>query len=86
MLKTNIGKKGNPFTMVLKNHGHFKNKNNFLTLILSTVYFDAAFLVSVVSIKLEEVVGSTLRAFISFMGGIEECSPHCFGSGHRYEV
>ena len=42
MLKTNIGKKRNPFTMVLKNHGHFKNKNNFLTLILSTVYFEEA--------------------------------------------
>ena len=69
MLKTNIGKKRNPFTMVLKNHGHFKNKNNFLTLILSTVYFEAALLVSVVFIQLKEVVGSKLRAFISLMGG-----------------
>ena len=69
MLKTNIGKKRNPFTMVLKTHGHFKNKNNFLTLILSTVYFEAALLVSVVFIKLKEVVGSKLRAFISLMGG-----------------
>ena len=68
-VKTNIGEKGNPFTMVLKNHGHFKNKNNFLTLILSTVYFEAALLVSVVFIKLKEVVGSKLRAFISLMGG-----------------
>ena len=58
MLKTNIGKKrkGNPFTIVLKNRGHFKNKNNFITLILSTVYFEAALLVSVVFIKLKEVV------------------------------
>ena len=54
--------------MVLKNHGHFNNQNNFLTLILSTVYFEAALLVSVVFIKLKEVVGSKLRAFISLMG------------------
>ena len=52
----------------IKNHGHFKNKNNFLTLILSTVYFEAALLVSIVFIKLKEVVGSKLRAFISLMG------------------
>ena len=41
MLKTNMNKltkKGNPFTMVLKNHGNLKNQNNFiLTLKLSTV-------------------------------------------------
>ena len=54
--------------MVLKSHGNFKNKNNFLTLILSTEYFEAALLVSVVFIKLKEVVGSKLRSFISLMG------------------
>ena len=32
-----IGKKGNQFTMILKNHGNFKNRINFLTLKLSTV-------------------------------------------------
>ena len=32
-----IGKKGHQFTMILKNHGNFKNRINFLTLKLSTV-------------------------------------------------
>ena len=59
----------------------YTNQNNFLTLKLSTVYFKAALLVSVVSIKLKEVVGSQLRAFSSII--VEECFPHCFGSGFR---
>ena len=48
-----IGKKGNPIYNDIKN---FKK--------LSTVQFDAALLVSVVFIKLKEVVGSKLTAFI----------------------
>ena len=52
---------------MLKNHGNVKNRNNFLTLKLSNVYFEVALLVCVVFIKLKEVVGSKLRAFNSFM-------------------
>ena len=53
--------------MVLKKHGFFKNQKNFLTLKLSTVCFEATLLVSVVFIKLKEVVGSKLRAFSSLI-------------------
>ena len=60
-------KKGIQSTMTWKKVRIFKNQNNFLTLKLSTVYFEAALFVSVVFIKLKEVVGSKLRAFSFFI-------------------
>ena len=86
MLKNEVNtlvKKGIQSTMILKKHGLFKNLKNFLTLKLSTLQFEATLLLSVVFIKLKEVVGSKLRAFSSLKSGIEECFPHCFGSGFR---
>ena len=53
--------------MVLKKHGFFKNQKNVLTLKLSTACFEATLLVSVVFIKLKEVVVSKLRAFSSLI-------------------
>lgn len=48
-----------------KKHGNFKNQNNFLNLKLSTVWFEGALLVTVVFIKLKEVMGSKLKAFMA---------------------
>ena len=48
--------------MILKNQENFKNRNNYLTLKLSPKQFEAVpLLISVVYIKLKEVVGSNLR-------------------------
>ena len=60
-------KKGIQSTMTLKKSTDFKHQNNFLTLNLSTVYFEETLLVSVAFIKLKEVVGSKLRAFSSLI-------------------
>ena len=62
-----IGKKGNPVYNGIKKARIFKNQKNFLTLKLSTVCFEATLLVSVVFIKLKEVVVSKLRAFSSLI-------------------
>ena len=63
-----IGKKGNPiYSNIKKSTDFIKTQNNFLTLKLSTVLFEAAFLVSDVYIKLKAVVGSKLRAFNSLI-------------------
>ena len=63
MLKTRVSKlveKGiNLQLFKKKKHGNFKNQNNFLNLKLSTVWFEAALLVSLVLIKLKEVMGSS---------------------------
>ena len=70
MLKREVNtlvKKGIQSTMVLKKHGFFKNQKNFLTLKLSTACLEATLLVSVVFIKLKEVVVSKLRAFSSLI-------------------
>ena len=45
----------------------YKNQNNFLTLKLPTVWFEAALLVTVIFIKLKEVVGTKLRACSSLI-------------------
>lgn len=61
-LKTKVNKlveKGINLQFYLKKkHGNFKNQNNFLNLKLSTVWFEGALLVTVVFIKLKEVMGS----------------------------
>ena len=71
MLKTEVNtfaKKGIQSSVISKKKVRiYKNENNFLTLKLSTVLFEAALLVSVVFIKLKEVVGSKLRAFSSLI-------------------
>ena len=70
MLKTEVNslvKKGIQSTMILKKAWIYKNQNNFLTLKLLTVQFETTLLVSVVFIKLKEVVGSKLRAFSSLI-------------------
>ena len=45
----------------------YKNQNNLLTLKLPTVWFEAALLVTVIFIKLKEVVGTKLRACSSLI-------------------
>ena len=70
MLKTEVNtlvKKGIQSTIIFKKHRFLENQNSFLTLKLSTVEFEAALLVSVVFIKLKEVVGTKLRAFSSLI-------------------
>ena len=65
-----IGKKGNPIYNrydIKKKSLFLKNQKNFLTLKLSTVKINAASIVSVVFIKLKEVVGSKLGAFSSLI-------------------
>lgn len=68
-LKTKVNKlveKGINLQLYLKKkHGNFKNQNNFLNLKLSTVWFEGALLVIVVFIKLKEVMGSKLKAFMA---------------------
>ena len=68
-LKTKVNKlveKGINLQLYLKKkHGHFKNQNNFLNLKLSTVWFEGALLVTVVFIKLKEVLGSKLKTFMA---------------------
>ena len=70
MLKTEVNtlvKKGIQSTIIFKKHRFFENQNSFLTLKFSTVEFKAALLVSVVFIKLKEVVGTKLRGFSSLI-------------------
>lgn len=68
-LKTKVNKlveKGINLQLYLKKkHGNFKNQNNFLNLKLSTLWFEGALLVTVVFIKLKEVMGSKLKAFMA---------------------